>query len=397
MRLLLAFTFLLPFVPLQAQPSPEEVEAALRKAVRFFTEEVSAGGGYHFAYAADLSYGRSEQAEGPTQVSIQRDGSPVVGMAYLAVWRATGDRFYLDAAVSVARALVRGQLCLGGWDYIIELDPEKRKRYPYRADGPCDLSVESARPVTLDDNVTQAALRLLMRVDHALEFRDEEVHEAALFGLDKLIEAQYLNGAWPQRFSRPVDRERGRPIRASYPDSWPRVWPDEDYRDRFTLNDNTLADIIDAYLEAARIYDEPRYGAAAERGGEFLIRAQMPDPQPGWAQQYNPEMHPAWARQFEPPSITGGEARSVLAILMTLYRETGGEEYLEPIPRALDYYRSTVLPPDDDAPARRRRTCPGDTPCLARFNELRTNRPLYISKGHDGARGRPELDPRRRL
>ena len=251
------------------------------------------------------------------------------------------------------------------------------------ADGKCagPDAARSDRYVTLDDNVTQAAMRLMMRVDHALDFQDRTIHEASLYALDKLIEAQYPNGAWPQRFRGPRAPDIGRPLQASYPDSWPREWPNEDYRDRYTLNDNTLADVIDAYLEAARIYEEPRYLAAAERGGEFLIRAQMPAPQQGWAQQYDAEMHPAWARQFEPPSLTGSESRSVLLVLLALYNETGDQKFLEPVGPALEYYRRSVLPPDDDPPSRKARTCPGRTPCLARFYELRTNRPLYISKG----------------
>ena len=58
------------------------------------------------------------------------------------------------------------------------------------------------RQTTLDDNITQAAMRLLMRVDRDLGFKDAPIHEAALFALDSLIKAQYPNGAWPQRFSR---------------------------------------------------------------------------------------------------------------------------------------------------------------------------------------------------
>ncbi len=54
---------------------------------------------------------------------------------------------------------------------------------------------------TLDDNTTQAALRLLMHVDEALEFKDSAIHEAAEYGLKSLVAAQYPNGAWPQRFS----------------------------------------------------------------------------------------------------------------------------------------------------------------------------------------------------
>ena len=47
-------------------------------------------------------------------------------------------------------------------------------------------------------------------------------------------------------------------------------------------------------LVAWEVYGEARYRESAERGGEFLIRAQLPDPQPAWAQQYDRRMHPVW-------------------------------------------------------------------------------------------------------
>jgi hypothetical protein len=83
----------------------ERAQAALRKAVEFYRTKVATEGGYHFAYAEDLSYGRSEMSEGPTRVEIQRDGTPLVGMAYLDAYQATGDTYYRDAARDVARAL----------------------------------------------------------------------------------------------------------------------------------------------------------------------------------------------------------------------------------------------------------------------------------------------------
>jgi hypothetical protein len=61
----------------------ERTGAALRKAVEFYRTKVPAGAGYHFAYAEDLSYGRSEMSEGPSRVEVQRDGTPSVGMASL--------------------------------------------------------------------------------------------------------------------------------------------------------------------------------------------------------------------------------------------------------------------------------------------------------------------------
>ena len=87
----------------------DRARAALRKAVEFYRTKVATEGGYHFAYAEDLSYGRSEMSEGPTRVEIQREGTPIVGLAYLEAYAATADAYYLDAARDVARALVRGQ------------------------------------------------------------------------------------------------------------------------------------------------------------------------------------------------------------------------------------------------------------------------------------------------
>ena len=374
--LLLIFT-----IPAAAQqPSRQEILEGMRKAATFFRQQVSTEGGYHFRYAEDLSFGRGEQAQGPTQIEVQRDGTPRVAMAFLEAWEATKDRFYLEAATAAAMALAKGQLCSGGWDYIIEFDKAKRGPYRYRVDG-CAGDAEGRSPTTLDDNVTQAAVRLLMRVDRETGFQEKAIHASVLYALAALEKAQYPNGAWPQRFHTPPDPAEF-PIRqASYPASWSRTWPNTDYRSHYTLNDNTLADVIDTFLEATRIYDEPRYAEAAKRGGEFLLRAQMPDPQPAWAQQYDRDMHPAWARVFEPPSITGGESQSAMRILLTLYRETGDKRFLEPVPRAIAYLRASGLPEDPNASERKRRSCPPGSLCLARFYELRTNKGLFITKG----------------
>ena len=380
-------------VPLIGAELQEEAAKALRQAVEFYRGEVSTEGGYHFQYAQDLSFGRSEQAQGPTQVSIQRAGTPRVGMAYLEAWAATGERYYLQAAQETAHALVQGQLCNGGWDYIIEFDKAKRGDYPYRADGKCEQAPK--RYTTLDDNVTQAAVRLMMRVDRELDFKDQAIHESAVAALTSLLKAQYPNGAWPQRYVQFPNPAEFPVKKASYPKTWSREWPDADYRSHYTLNDNTLADVIDTFLEASRIYSKREYLDAARRGGDFLILAQMPDPQPAWAQQYDREMHPAWARVFEPPSVTGGESQSAMRILMTLYRETADTKYLDPIAKALDYLQASGLPPDPNPTARKLRACPPGTLCLARFFELKTNKGLFITRGTmirvaDGPNLRPD-------
>lgn len=372
---MLTFVLLLSF---QAQ-SRDEILAAMKKAATFYTQQVSREGGYHFHYTDDLSYGRSEHGDGLSQVETQRDGTPRVGMALLEAYAATADRFYLDAARRTALALVAGQLCSGGWDYIIEFDAAKRSAYPYRAHGHCETA-SAKPPTTLDDNVTQACVRLLMRVDRALQFADPQIHQAALFALDKLTQAQYANGAWPQRFSQPADASLHPPRQASYPSSWPRKWPGENYQGHYTFNDNSICDDIDLFLEAARIYQSAAYRATAEKGAGFILRAQMPEPQPAWAQQYDQQMHPAWARVFEPPSVSGGESQSIVQLLMVLYRETGERKYLDAAGPALRWLEKSVLPRPANPSEIWRRLKP-DEPALARFYELHTNRPLFITKG----------------
>jgi len=344
----------------------DQAAAALRKATEFFTTQVATEGGYLWRYSEDLASREGEGKASATMVWVQPPGTPSVGMALLEAYHATKDDFYLKAARRAGYCLVRGQLRSGGWDYRIEFDPAGRARYAYRVDKPAE-GKRQRNTSTLDDNTTQAALRLLMRLDKTLDFKDAGIHEAATGALTKLLEVQYPIGAWPQRFDGPPDRDNYPVRKAGYPESWSRTYPGKSYAGFYTFNDNAIGDTIDVMFEAARTYGEAKYRGAAERAGQFILLAQMPDPQPAWAQQYDPEMHPAWARKFEPASITGGESQGVMRTLLELYRQTGEEKYLEPIPRAIGYFRRSLLPDGR----------------LARFYELKTNRPLYFNRKYE--------------
>lgn len=343
--------------------SREEASEALNRAVSFFRNQVAVEGGYLWQYSADLQWREGEGEATSTAAWVQPPGTPEVGMALLDAYEATGEAVYRDAARETAMALVRTQLQSGGWTYRIEFAPEDRAKYAYRADGRTDGNNVS----TLDDDTTQAALRFLMRADKALEFADEAIHEAVAYGLRRVMEAQYPNGAWPQRFSAPPDPATYPVKAASYPESWPREYPGTNYADFYTFNDNTMADTIETFMLAYEINEDRTYRTAAERGGSFILLAQMPDPQPAWAQQYNHEMHPAWARKFEPPAVTGGESQGVLQTLLYLYDKTGDVKYLEPMPRAIAYLRKSLR--EDGR--------------LARFYELDTNRPLYFTLDYE--------------
>jgi len=178
-----------------------------------------------------------------------------------------------------------------------------------------------------------------------------------------MLAAQYPNGAWPQQYAEAINKTSFPVKKASFPPSWSRTYRKTRYTDYYTLNDGNMSHIIDMLFEAHRIYDRQDCYAAAVKTADFFVLAQMPEPQPGWAQQYNVEMHPVWARKFEPPAITGGESQGVMKKLLDVYQHTGDAKFLEPIPVALAYYRRSLLPDGR----------------LARFYELETNRPLYFT------------------
>lgn len=363
--LALALACILTTVHAEDTELRRDASDALRKACQFFAEEVSTEGGFLWRYSEDLQTREGEGRADAQTVWVQPPGTPSVGLAFLDAYKATDNPYYLELAKRAGHCLVRGQLRSGGWDYRIVFDEKGRQGYAYRV----DESIAGKRQrntSTLDDNTTQAALRLLMALDRTLDHSDAAIHEAATTGLETLLKVQYPIGAWPQRFDGPPDPDEYPVLQASYPESWSRTFPKVDYRNFYTFNDNAIGDVIDVMFEAGELYGDERHRRAAERAGDFMLLAQMPDPQPGWAQQYDRDMHPAWARKFEPPSITGGESQGVMRTLMQVYRHTGDKKYLEPIPRALAYYRKSLRPDGR----------------LARFYELQTNRPLYFTKDY---------------
>lgn len=166
--------------PAAADSLEAQATESLCRATQYFRERVSSNGGYLWRYSEDLSLREGEGKASVDTVWVQPPGTPSVGMAYLDAYNATGDKYYLDAARDVGSCLVRGQLRSGGWDYRIEFGPGQRKRYAYRVAG----EKEGARnTTTLDDNTTQAALRLLMRLDKTLSFKEKSIHDAVEFAL----------------------------------------------------------------------------------------------------------------------------------------------------------------------------------------------------------------------
>jgi PelA/Pel-15E family pectate lyase len=335
----------------------QNTTATMRKAAEYYRNQVALHGGYVYYYSPDLKLRHGEGVATATQIWVQPPGTPTVGLAYLAAYKATGDKLYLDAARDAGQALIYGQLKSGGWQNCIDFDPKGRVNLYRNGKG------GGQNNSTLDDNITQSAIRFMARLDEALEFKDKAVHESATIALDALLKAQFANGAFPQVWTGAVPKVEVE--KANYPTYEYRAEGKvKDYWNMYTLNDGLAGTVSETLITAEQVYKDSRYREALKKLGDFLILAQMPEPQPVWAQQYSRDMQPIWARRFEPAAITGGESQDVIETLMKIYRTTGDKKYLGPIPRALAYLKRSLLPDGR----------------LARYYEMKTNRPLYMNR-----------------
>ena len=361
-RVLLLVVFSLPVVSLAEGVNPSEIEVknVMRKAAKFYAEEVALAGGYVYFYSPDLRKRLGEGVATDTQIWVQPPGTPTVGMAFLKAWKATGEKLYLDAATASGQALIYGQLKSGAWTNVVDFDPQSKRAGLYR-----NGKGRGRNYSTFDDDCSQSTTQFLMQLDQAHRFANQQIHTSVEVALAAILNAQFPNGAFPQVW---LDKVAPQPVmKASFPKyDWRTEGRIKEYWNMYTLNDGAAGTISKTLWMAAQVYPAKKetYLAALRKLGNFLILAQLPDPQPAWAQQYNYQMNPIWARKFEPAAITGGESQDVLETLLFLYDKTGEKKYLQPIPRALAYLTKSLLPDGQ----------------LARYYELQTNRPLYMTR-----------------
>ncbi len=333
---------------------------AMKKATAFMTSQVAVHGGYVYDVTLDLKKRRGEGVASPTEIWVQPPGTPTVGLALVRAFDATGEQVFLDAANQCAKALMHGQLESGCWTDRVDFDPKGKNAARYRHD---TGNAKGRNYSSLDDDKSQSALRFLIEVDRAHGFQETSIHESVQYGLEALLKAQFANGGFPQVWDKPV--EPGTIVKASFPKyEWRTEGRFKNYWDFETLNDGLAGTVTKTLQLAYETYRDERYRKAMLDFGEFLIRAQLPEPQPAWAQQYNHQLQPIWARKFEPPAVAGRESEDVIETLLYLAEITKDRKFLEPIPQATAWLKRSSFSDGQ----------------IARFYELETNKPLYFTR-----------------
>ena len=312
-----------------AEPGNDDVTAAMKKAASFMANTVANRGGYVYNYSEDLSEQWGEVSARKTQIWVQPPGTPTVGMMYLEAYKATGDPDYLGYAKKAANALIWGQHTVGGWHYLIDFDMTGIQKWYDEVATRCwgwQEYLHYYGNSSFDDYTTSAPTRFLLELYMAT--LDPAYRVPLLKALDFILESQYPNGAWPQRY----------PLKYDHPYDG-----HDDYSSYYTFNDDVMSDTIAVLMEAYEKLGDERYRQAAYRGMDFYLVAQLPEPQAGWAQQYTYDMKPGWGRSYEPDGICTGQTLGCIADLQKFYKITGDRKYLRPIPGALKWLEDAII------------------------------------------------------
>ena len=340
-------------------PTRDVVSATMQRATQFMLDKVAYKGGYVWSYLPDMSRRWGEMEAYPTMIWMQPPGTGTMGHLYLDAYHATGEDFYYEAAAQVADALMRAQLPSGGWNYMADFAGEASLRRWYDTIGKNGWRLEEFLHyygnTTFDDEGTSEASQFLLRM--YLERREAKYLVAVDKAVKLVLDSQYPNGGWPQRWPRPEQAfvYKGKP----------------DYTGFITLNDSVAEENIKFLIMVYQTLGDDRVYERILRAMNIFRVLQQPQPQPGWSMQYTPvDLKPVGARSYEPDSLTTHTTARVVEKLMDFYTLTGDTKFLERIPEALDWLDSFKLPPEQQRPTRTHPT----------FIELGTNRPLFVHR-----------------
>jgi len=345
------FYLVVAAVPVQAQ-TREDILQTMKRATHFMVERTAYRGGYVWSELPDKSRRWGEMEAYPTMIWVQPPGTATVGHLFLDAYHATRDEYYYQAAAKAADALIAGQHRSGGWNYFIDFaGPASAKKW-YSTIGANAWRLEEFQhysdKATLDDAGTSEAMQFLLRI--YLEKRDRHFKPALDKAINFVLQSQYANGGWPQRWP--------------YDPSFPA------YQSYITFNDDVAAENIKFLLMLHHTLGDARAVPAIRRAMNIFVATQQSAPQAGWGLQHTLDLKPAGARTYEPKALVTHVTAANVEQLLDFYRLTGNRKFLARIPEAIDWLASVQLPKDE---ARKGRNFPT-------FVEIGTNRPLYVHR-----------------
>lgn len=339
----------------QTPVSVNEVERAMLKATRYMVDSVSTNGGYVSSYLPDFSRRWGEMEAYPTMIWVQDPGTVSMGYLFLDAYHTTKDEYYYQAAQKVAHALIWGQLPEGGWNYMIDFAGDRSLKQWYKTIGKNGWRLEEFHRYygnsTFDDDVTSNAARFLLCM--YLEKQEPQYKPSLEKAIDCILNAQYPNGGWPQRYPKKKDLNEDDGI---------------DYTGYYTFNDDVIWENIQFLLQCYEVLGEVRFLDPILRGMDFYLLSQ--DACGAWGQQLSLDMKVAGARSYEPAAFLSQTTYVNAMLLLTFYQYTGDRRFLSRVPDAIKWLEKNRLSQDASG---RGATHPA-------FVDVKTGTPVYVHR-----------------
>ena len=343
-----------------ASPRPDPAADAMKRATSFMRDRCAVHGGYVWEYAPDFTRRWGEMEAYPSMIWIQPPGTATMGHLFLDCYHATGDAYYYEAASEVAAALMTAQHPSGGWNYLHDFAGIESTRRWYDTIGKNGWRLEEFHHyygnATFDDAGTSEAAQFFLRL--YLSEREQRFQEPLQRALDFVLDSQYENGGWPQRFP--------------FVDDTPALHGQPNYTRHITFNDDVAARNIRFLLTVWQTLGDSRAADAVKRAMNIFLDTLQPPPQAGWGFQHDAvTLQPAPARSYEPLSLSPQTTAQNIGMLLDFYEWTAEPRFLARVPEAIDWLESVRLDASDiQIPGREFPT----------YVEIGTNRPLYCHR-----------------
>jgi PelA/Pel-15E family pectate lyase len=368
-RLLIATLFLILFTQQgfsRSKETDEQVKQTMKTATRFMMEKVSYQGGFVWNYLPDFSRSWGELEAKRTMIWIQPPGTPTMGHTILDAYYATKDNYYYDAALKIAKILIKGQLPCGGWNYMFDLAGEDSLKNWYETIGKNAWRLEEFQHyygnATFDDGGTMESAKFLLRL--YMVKKDPTVGAALNKTIRLVLDSQYPVGGWPQRY----------PVMKGFSKNGT-----SDYSGFITLNDDVLIENIDFLTQCYQLLKREDLKAPILKAMYCCKNLQQGEPYAGWADQYTMDLKPAHARSYEPRAVNTGTTSRYILQMMDFYKITGDTAFLSGIPAAIRFLDSQRLP-DSMVVASGKFLRGGDAFMTPRFVDPDSGKPLFVHR-----------------